>query len=135
MSRPRSVPGLTETSAGACPGRSRSQQDGLMGVVMSALPSTSTTDPTRATLTLTSCHPKYTARERIIIFAELDAEIRASSGGNATLDNVLAAIVVADQPVNLNSLRKAVKDLTGRNSETLHTDKLPGCSNITREES
>jgi sortase A len=33
-----------------------------------------TTDPTRATLTLTSCHPKYTARERIIIFAELDPD-------------------------------------------------------------
>ncbi len=31
-----------------------------------------TTDPTRATLTLTSCHPKYTARERIIVSAELD---------------------------------------------------------------
>ena len=31
-----------------------------------------TTDPTRATLTLTSCHPKYTARERIIVYAELD---------------------------------------------------------------
>lgn len=34
----------------------------------------STTDPTTATLTLTSCHPKYTARERIIIFAELDRD-------------------------------------------------------------
>ena len=32
-----------------------------------------TTDPTKATLTLTSCHPKYTARERIIITSELDA--------------------------------------------------------------
>jgi sortase A len=37
-----------------------------------------TTDPTRATLTLTSCHPKYTARERIIVFAELDPD--ASTG-------------------------------------------------------
>jgi sortase A len=37
-----------------------------------------TTDPTRATLTLTSCHPKYTARERIIISAELDPD--ASTG-------------------------------------------------------
>jgi sortase A len=37
-----------------------------------------TTDPSRATLTLTSCHPKYTARERIIIFAELDPD--ASTG-------------------------------------------------------
>ena len=31
-----------------------------------------TTDPTRATLTLTSCHPKYTTNERIIVSAELD---------------------------------------------------------------
>jgi sortase A len=38
-----------------------------------------TTDPTTATLTLTSCHPKYSARERIIIFSELDEE--ASDGG------------------------------------------------------
>jgi sortase A len=37
-----------------------------------------TTDPTVATLTLTSCHPKYTARERIIIFSELDPS--ASTG-------------------------------------------------------
>jgi sortase A len=37
-----------------------------------------TTDPTKATLTLTSCHPKYTARERIIISADLDTA--ASTG-------------------------------------------------------
>jgi sortase A len=40
-----------------------------------------TTDPTTATLTLTSCHPKYTARERIIIFSELDPT--ASTGAAA----------------------------------------------------
>lgn len=37
-----------------------------------------TVDPTKATLTLTSCHPKWTARERIIITSELDLD--ASSG-------------------------------------------------------
>ena len=31
-----------------------------------------TTDPTLATLTLTSCHPRYTARDRIVITSELD---------------------------------------------------------------
>ncbi|MEM1335725.1 MAG: sortase, partial [Actinomycetota bacterium] len=31
-----------------------------------------TTDPSRATLTLVSCHPRYTAQQRIIISAELD---------------------------------------------------------------
>ncbi len=36
-----------------------------------------TTDPTTATLTLTSCHPKYTARERIIVTAQLDPSASA----------------------------------------------------------
>ena len=55
-----------------------------------------TTDPTIATLTLTSCHPKYTARERIIVSAELD-EAASSPVGEATinygrpLDDVAAA--------------------------------------------
>jgi sortase A len=31
-----------------------------------------TTDPTMSTLTLTSCHPRWTARERIVITSELD---------------------------------------------------------------
>ena len=45
----------------------------------------STTDPTTATLTLTSCHPKWTARERIIVFAELDP--RASTAVGAPVLN------------------------------------------------
>jgi sortase A len=45
-----------------------------------------TTDPTRATLTLTSCHPKYTARERIIIFAELDPTASAGGVTDATIN-------------------------------------------------
>jgi sortase A len=45
-----------------------------------------TTDPTRATLTLTSCHPKYTARERIIIFAELDADASTGSVAEPTIN-------------------------------------------------
>lgn len=33
-----------------------------------------TTDPDVARLTLTTCHPRYTAAQRLIVFAELDAE-------------------------------------------------------------
>ena len=40
-----------------------------------------------ATLTLTSCHPKYTARERIIVFSELD--VAASSGDGRRPDDQL----------------------------------------------
>jgi len=45
-----------------------------------------TTDPTRATLTLTSCHPKYTARERIIVYAELDPVATSAVVGEATIN-------------------------------------------------
>ncbi len=45
-----------------------------------------TSDPTRATLTLTSCHPKYTARERIIITAELDVEASSGPAGDPVLN-------------------------------------------------
>ena len=46
----------------------------------------STTDPTRATLTLTSCHPKYTARERIIIFADLDPDATTGPVAEPTIN-------------------------------------------------
>lgn len=33
-----------------------------------------TTDPDTATLTLTSCHPRYSAKQRIVIFSEIDPD-------------------------------------------------------------
>ena len=45
-----------------------------------------TTDPTSATLTLTSCHPKWTARERIIIFSELDPAASSSEAREAVIN-------------------------------------------------
>ena len=45
-----------------------------------------TTDPTVATLTLTSCHPKYTARQRIIIYSELDADATDGLVSEATIN-------------------------------------------------
>lgn len=43
----------------------------------------STIDPSRATLTLTSCHPKWSAAQRIIVHADLDPE-RSDTVGVAT---------------------------------------------------
>lgn len=34
-----------------------------------------TTDPTRATLTLTTCHPEFSAKQRLIVSAELDLSV------------------------------------------------------------
>ncbi len=45
-----------------------------------------TTDPTLATLTLTSCHPKYTARERIIVYSELDVAASSADAADATIN-------------------------------------------------
>jgi sortase A len=39
-----------------------------------------TTDPLKATLTLVSCHPRYTTRERIIISAELETASSSAVG-------------------------------------------------------
>lgn len=36
--------------------------------------------PTKALLTLTSCHPKYSAKERIIVYAELGETLKKSAG-------------------------------------------------------
>jgi sortase A len=36
--------------------------------------------PTKALLTLTTCHPKYSARQRLIIFGELTAKTKKSAG-------------------------------------------------------
>jgi sortase A len=38
-----------------------------------------TTDPTKATITITSCHPKWTARERIVITGELDPDAASAA--------------------------------------------------------
>ncbi|MET0325654.1 MAG: class E sortase [Ilumatobacteraceae bacterium] len=38
-----------------------------------------TTDPTVARLTLTTCHPRYTAAQRLIVYAELDVEASSSA--------------------------------------------------------
>ena len=45
-----------------------------------------TTDPTVATITLTSCHPKYTARERIIISGVLDEAASSAPPADAVLN-------------------------------------------------
>ena len=74
-----------------------------------------TLDPTKATLTLTSCHPKYTARERIIITSELDAA--ASTGV------VGAAVLNYGRPI----------DETGDQNEATVVDSVPTDSTPTSE--
>ena len=52
-----------------------------------------TVDPSVATLTLTTCTPRYTAKQRLIVFADLD--VAASSPPQAAGDRHAAAVVDA----------------------------------------
>jgi sortase A len=45
-----------------------------------------TVDPTTAPLTLTSCHPKWTARERIVITSELDTAASSGPAGDPVIN-------------------------------------------------
>ena len=47
-------------------------------VAPSASEVVATTDPSVARLTLTTCHPRWTARQRLIVFADLDLEASAA---------------------------------------------------------
>ncbi|MGB5164317.1 MAG: hypothetical protein WBN09_06360 [Woeseiaceae bacterium] len=65
----------------------------------------------------------------------LDRELRAASGGDVTLDDVTAELLARGEALNLERLRRAAESVGGDSIETLHTDKLPGCSDNGRENS
>ena len=73
-----------------------------------------TTDPTRATLTLTSCHPKYTARERIIIYSELDTTATEGVVSEATINyGRPLGEVTTDEPDPANTVVDPALDENG----------------------
>ncbi len=81
-----------------------------------------TVDPTRATLTLTSCHPKYTARQRIIITSELN---EAASSGPAG-----AALINYGRPLESETREIDPTNAVGATlpSEAVPDDSAPGDS-------
>ncbi len=66
-----------------------------------------TTDPTVATLTLTSCHPKFSAKQRIVVTAVLDADrsdlVTAPYAPPADQASAPSAIPGDDLPVTASS--------------------------------
>ncbi len=67
----------------------------------------------------------------VTILTALDAELRGIDTAAVSLDDVVSEITSARTPVDLALLRKTAESLAGTSIETLHTDKLPGCRNIT----
>ncbi len=63
-----------------------------------------TVDTERATLTLTSCHPKWTTRERIIIYAALDPTLTTGPVGEALINYGREDAPVSDDPDPTNTV-------------------------------
>jgi hypothetical protein len=61
----------------------------------------------------------------VSLFAALDREIAAATGGESGLDQLLPGIVGSN--VDLESLTAAAEQLTGARPDVLHIDNLPGC--------
>jgi hypothetical protein len=71
----------------------------------------------------------------VTTLAALDRELRNNSGGELSLDDVTSELLATGEALNLERLRSAAKRIGGGNIETLHTDKLPGCSDNSRDNS
>lgn len=68
-----------------------------------------------------------TTARAVMIFSQLDQELRNVSAGEVSLDDVLRALLERDAAVDAQVLAELAEDLTGQPSDTLHSDNLPGC--------
>lgn len=60
-----------------------------------------TVDPTRATLTLTTCHPEFSARQRLVVMADLDTRtspVASSPAADYTSGNTTAGDATTTEP-------------------------------------
>ena len=60
------------------------------------------------------------------LFAQLDAEVRRATAGEASLDDVARKLSAAGAPVDLEGLRAATESVTGAPSGVLADGKVPG---------
>ncbi len=63
----------------------------------------------------------------VILFRDLDKELREKSAGKFNLDDVIARIAASRSRVSLGTLADIVTDLLQGPSDVLQIDKLPGC--------
>ena len=92
-----------------------------------------TTDPNIAELTLTSCHPKYTANDRIVVHSVLDPE-RSSNVGFPTfysLDGSEAAAPAGDDPVVSGDAIDVVEPATTLGTPGTTSGTIPDASPVT----
>jgi hypothetical protein len=66
----------------------------------------------------------------VVVLAALDTEIRSTTKGASSLDDLLRQLHRNRRPVDLTLLMNISKQLTNRTSDVLDIDNLPGCSNF-----
>ena len=64
----------------------------------------------------------------VITFRRLDEELRRSTKGKFSLDQVVDRMSDSDSKVTLTALTEIVDSMLERPSKALHIDRLPGCS-------
>ncbi len=75
-----------------------------------------------------------TTAAAVIKFRNLDEEIKKSSKGKYSLDNVVDKLARSEKKVTLLALQRTVEDILKRPSKTLQADELPGCENFAANE-
>ncbi len=66
----------------------------------------------------------------VTLFATLDSELVAETGGDASLDDVLALLLDSGEPLDLAALEAAASQVLGRKPNALHSEALPGCPTL-----
>lgn len=66
----------------------------------------------------------------VTIFAKLDAEMRDHKASNLSLDDLARALWSVDEPIGLQHLQDAARQMTGHDPKSLNIDNLAGCSTI-----
>lgn len=69
----------------------------------------------------------------VMVFRELDQEIRDKTAGAADLDDAMRQVVASREPMNLEALTEIAAGIIGEPSDVLHIDNLPGCPRITAD--
>ena len=70
----------------------------------------------------------------VVLFIELDEELREASGGEYSLDDVVSKLRSRNDEIDVEILTEATSTLIGTNPDSLHIDKLPGCRKIAADD-
>ena len=68
-----------------------------------------------------------TTARGVMVFIDLDREIRRKTSGTKNLDDLIRSIVAEHGKLDVDVLDRLTRGIIGENPDALHIDKLPGC--------